>query len=127
MVMLELLQNPLLSTLTFLIGLLVGHRTALWRDVRKEFNQAADPVRAFLLAERKGPGAYRVRPGVVELYGVEQRLTRWRRKRFTAAWQTYERACEQARQKDALGQVAYRDTVPILAAVEACLAFVRLR
>lgn len=126
--MLELLQNPLLSTLTFLIGLLVGHRTALWRDVRQEFNQAADPVQAFLLAERKGPSVHRSRPDVVELYRVEQRLSRWRRKRFTVAWQAYEQACQQARQREAAyGSVSYQDTRPILAAVDVCLALVRLR
>lgn len=125
--MLELLQNPLLSTLAFLVGLLVGHRTALWRDVRQEFNRAADPVQAFLLAELGLPSPYRTRPGIVVLYGVEQRLPSWRRKRFAKAWQAYEQASKQACQRDELGETFYADTAAILAAVRQCLAFVRIR
>ena len=125
--MLELLQNPLLSTLTFLVGLLVGHRTALGRDIRQEFNRAADPVQSFLLSELGLPSAYRVRPDLVALYGVEQRLPRWKRKRFTAAWQGYEQACQNARQQDESGAVFYGETIAIRKAVARCLAFVRLR
>ena len=33
-----------LSFLTFLIGLIVGHRFALFRDKRKEFNEACVPL-----------------------------------------------------------------------------------
>ncbi len=49
--MFEALQNPLIPLATFLLGVLLGHRTALWRDKRQEFNEAADPVRAWLLSE----------------------------------------------------------------------------
>lgn len=35
------------SFLTFVVGLYVGHRTALWRDRRKEYNQEVEPLLAF--------------------------------------------------------------------------------
>lgn len=123
--MLELLQNPLLSLLTFLIGLLVGHRTALWRDLRKEFNEAADPVRAWLLRERRAPNWRSSAPDVVEIDRLVQRMHFWRRKGFLAAWQRQQQARAQALQRDAAGGAFYGDTEAIKAAVGECLAYTR--
>ena len=123
--MLELLQNPLLSLLTFFVGLLVGHRTALWRDMRKEFNDAADPVRAWLLGEQREPSAYRRGPGIVEIDRLVQRMHFWRRKGFLAAWQRQQQAREKAMYKDSYGQARYSDTAAIMAAVDECLAYTR--
>ena len=44
--LIEFLQHysPLISLITFFIGLYVGNRQALWVDKRREFNQLAEPV-----------------------------------------------------------------------------------
>ena len=123
--MLELLQNPLLSLLTFLIGLLVGHRTALWRDLRKEFNDAADPVRAWLLRESKAPSWNSHAPDVVAVDRLVQCMHCWRRKGFLAAWQRQQQARAQALQRDAVGGAYYADTEAIIAAVRDCLRYTR--
>ncbi|EJE49596.1 hypothetical protein PMI14_05839 [Acidovorax sp. CF316] len=123
--MLELLQSPLLSLLTFLGGLLVGHRTALWRDRRKEFNDAADPVRAWLLKECSAPNVMGGGPGRAEIDQLVQRMHWWRRKGFGAAWQRQQKAREDALHQDSWGQPLYRDTAQIKAALEACLAYTR--
>ena len=125
--MLELLQNPLLSLLTFFVGLLVGHRTALWRDMRKEFNDAADPVRAWLLREVNEPSAYTRTPDVVQLDMLVQCMHWWRRKGFLAAWERQQQAREQAVRPDALGQVLYADSGAIKAALLDCLSYTRRR
>ncbi|SFU81966.1 hypothetical protein SAMN04489707_102378 [Paenacidovorax caeni] len=123
--MTELLQHPLLSLLTFLLGLLVGHRTALWRDMRKEFNEAAEPVRAWLLQEHARPSAYRHGPGIVEIDKLVQRMHFWRRKGFLAAWQRQQQARAQALQQDHAGGAFYADTTAIKAAVAECLDYTK--
>lgn len=123
--MLELLQNPLLSLLTFFVGLLVGHRTALWRDMRKEFNDAADPVRAWLLLELDNPSPYRKGPGVVEIDLLVQCMHFWRRKGFLTAWQHQQQARKDAMYQDSLGQALYKETAAIKASVSTCLAYTR--
>ena len=40
------MDNPLVSALTFLLGLALGHWLAVGRDKRKEFNAAAEKFRA---------------------------------------------------------------------------------
>ncbi|HCI9591529.1 TPA: hypothetical protein NQF56_002397 [Klebsiella variicola] len=35
------------SLITFSLGLYVGHKTAVWRDRRKEFNEVAEPLLAY--------------------------------------------------------------------------------
>lgn len=47
--MISLTEASIISLLTFLVGLLLGHRLHLQRDRRKEFNDAAEPVRQWAL------------------------------------------------------------------------------
>ena len=123
--MTELLQNPLLSLLTFLLGLLVGHRTALWRDMRKEFNDAAEPVHAWLLREVDEPSAYRRGPDIVKIDLLVQCMHWWRRKGFMGAWQRQEQARKAAMYQDSYGQARYSDTAAIKTAVAECLEYTR--
>ncbi|EAW9499874.1 hypothetical protein ABKZ63_003166 [Salmonella enterica] len=39
--------SPLISLITFFIGLYVGNRQALWVDKRREFNALAEPLLAY--------------------------------------------------------------------------------
>ena len=125
--MLELLQHPAIPLLTFALGLLLGHRTALWRDRRKEFNDAAKPVRAWLVAELDKPSPYRKRPGSAEVDQFVSCLGRRHRKRFLAAWQRQDDERKGATYQDACGQVFYRDTAGIEAALRECLRLTERR
>lgn len=123
----ELLTHPAISLLIFLIGLLVGNWTAIGRDRRKEFNDAAGPLVLFLVAQQSDPSPYRKRPTIGERYAVEIRLNRFDRNRFISAWKHYEVSCEKAQQQDELGQVSYGDTSSLLSAINKCLKIIRLR
>lgn len=123
--MTELLQHPFLSLLTFLLGLLVGHRTALWRDMRKEFNDAAEPVRAWLLQEHASPSWRSKAPDVAAIDLLVQRMHFWRRKGFLAAWQRQQQARAQALQRGHAGGAFYADTAAIKAALGECLGYTK--
>lgn len=116
------------QVLTFLLGLLGGHRLALGRDVRKDYNLVARTVGDFLIAEQAGPHINRVCPTRGDLRALVAFMPWWRRARWLQAWASYQQACQEAHtDPDALGQVGYGDTTRIVAAVDRCLALVRLR
>ncbi len=119
------LQNPLLSLLTFFVGLLVGHRMALWRDMRKEFNDAADPVRAWLLLEVSGPSAYRKPPTGLEVDRFVQCLSRWNRKSFLAAWERQKAERDKEWEMGPLGHCTYKNKGPILDGLRECIQYTR--
>ena len=123
--MTELLQHPFLSLLTFLLGLLVGHRTALWRDMRKEFNDAAEPVRAWLLREHASPSWRSKAPDVAAIDLLVQCMHFWRRKGFMTAWQRQQQARAQALQRGHAGGAFYADTAAIKAALGECLGYTK--
>ncbi|MGQ0430115.1 MAG: hypothetical protein ACT4UQ_09300 [Gammaproteobacteria bacterium] len=75
-----------LSIATFAVGLWAGDRLALSRDRRKEFNDAALPIREWLIREIERPSALRAFPSLTELDLFESYLSRWQRRRFRAAW-----------------------------------------
>jgi hypothetical protein len=51
--MISLTEASIVSLLTFLVDLLLGHRLQLKRDHRKEFNVAAKPIRQWALLLRE--------------------------------------------------------------------------
>lgn len=126
--LLNALAQPWVPVVTFLLGLLLGNWLALGRDRRKEFNDAADPVRSYLLLQRAGPSAYGKVPGVLELANVGDRLPRWRRLGWASAWERYQATCQQGLvHEPTYGGAFYPDDSAIVAAIDACLPYVRLR
>lgn len=123
--MLELLQHPAIPLVTFFLGLLVGHRTALWRDMRQEFNDAAAPVRVWLLAEAREPSWRSKPPGLGEIDLLVQCMHFWRRKGFVVAWQRNEQARSQSLGKGPSGGACYTGTDAIKATALECLAYTR--
>jgi len=69
----------LVSFLTFLLGLILGHWLALGRDKRKEFNEAVAPIRNWLLTEQNGPSPYNKRPSLHEIDLFLHYLWPWQR------------------------------------------------
>ena len=122
----ELLSSPWLALLTFLVGLLIGHRTALWRDRRKDFNAAAVPVLSFLLCELDNPSPYSKRPSAVELHLFETHQVFWRRNRFRKAWCRQQQERQTACASDEIGQAYYTDSAAIRCAIAECLNNSRL-
>lgn len=123
----ELLQHPAVPVVTFLLGLWLGHTLALWRDRRKEFNDAADPIRAWLLAQIDRPTTARTRPGLQELDRFRQHLHWWRRKGWDRAWAGQLAERDKQRRYDALGQGQYEDPDAVRQALRACLPFTAVR
>lgn len=119
------LSNPAWNALSFFLGLWGGYHFALANDRRKERNTAAAPVVAFLLREREGPNPCLARPSIAELWGLDVRLSFWRRRAFGAAWKRYCQACEQAKQQDPLGQMRYGNADAIADAAGDCLGLLK--
>lgn len=119
------LGHPALPVLTFLLGALIGHRTALWRDRRRDFNAAAEPVRAWLLAELDRPSAGRAGPGLAEFDRLVSFCPLVRRRRLRNAWRRLQHERQQAGQRDAYGQVTPVVTPRLTAALRTCLRLTR--
>ena len=71
---------------TFFAGLILGNWLAIGRDKRKEFNEAALPIREWLLAEIARPHPPRKQPTMAHLDQFIQRLSIFSRKRFIKAY-----------------------------------------
>lgn len=113
-----------LHFVTFLAGLFVGNRFALWRDKRKEFNDASQPIRAWLIVEIDNPSPYRKFPSAIELDTFMSYLTFWKRMRFRSA---YKRQLDARRevecQDEKYGSVFYRDDTLIKKSLKSCLPY----
>lgn len=107
------MATGLISVLSFLLGLILGHWLAIGRDKRKEFNEAAAPIRGWLLGAKDSPNPYMQWPSEQELDRFSHYLWPWQRSAFNKRLATY-RALHQATQvQDAAGQVSYGDDAGI--------------
>lgn len=109
------------SRLVVFLGYCLGHRLATGRDKRREFNEAAQPIRAWLLKEleRVGWG----RPSSIEFDTFEACLSRWQRRRFRAEYAAYKTALREHAHQNRWGEICYEDAEPIKKHVRSCLKY----
>ncbi len=110
------MECTLFGFASFLLGLLLGHRFALWHDRRKDFNRIAQPIREILIQERKQPSPYV--PGVSEIDAdrLESYTVFWRRAGLRRDWQAYCQAKQQTT-RDAIGGMSFAEEEKVIAHV----------
>jgi len=121
------METVLLNLLTFFAGLFLGNRLALGRDKRKEFNEAAMPIRSWLLKEAENPSPYSRPPSTVEVDTFTNCLPPWKRKGFRIAYERQWSARQSAEVRDSFGQVLYSKEEIIKARINACLSYSKRR
>jgi hypothetical protein len=117
------------AVVSFAVGVAVGwsgHWLALRRDKRKEFNDAALPVRQWLLGHAKCPDVYADRPSAIQLDRFESYLSRGKRTRFEAELRNLE-AMLQDFHSDKYGQPILNDPASLQESAEKLLPFTELR
>jgi hypothetical protein len=122
-------ESVAFGLLTFLLGLIVGHRMTLWRERRKEFNEVAARVRVALKSRSQNLRPYFGTAGKIaatDMELFEHLLGRWHRPGFRRAWANYEAACKETVQ-DTLGRSSYPNPEAISAALERVVLFTALR
>ena len=121
------MNSVLISLLTFLVGLFVGNRLAIDRDKRKEFNEAAQPIRDWLLNEVAQPSPYRHLPNVVQIDTFVSYLPFWKRRSFRKAYTRQDCARQDVMEKDSMGSVFYKDDSYLKECLNALLPYTEKR
>lgn len=115
--------------LTFLLGLLLGHRMTLWREHRKEFNEVAARIRVALKSRRSEPRPYvgtACKIDAADLERFERLLGGGKRAKFRRAWTNYQAERERTEQ-DSYGQAFYQNPEVVAASLDQLIPFTSLR
>ena len=121
-------MDPIIVGLfTFAAGLLLGHRLSLGREKRKEFNEAVQPIRKYILAEIDSPSAYRKPPSKAELDVVIHCMWWHQRYRFQKALNAFYEKKKEAEVRNELGEVLYGDATAIRLAAGKVLKHAKFR
>lgn len=107
------METALLSILTFLLGLILGHWLAIGRDKRKEFNEAVAPVREWLLRAKDSPSPYTGWPSEQELDRFMHYLRPWNRRSFQKRLSHYRELHHSQQVQDSYGQASYQNDTEI--------------
>lgn len=117
----------LLNLVMFLAGLLVGNRLAIGRDKRKEFNETAQPIRAWILREVEQPSPYTPRPNTVEIDAFISNLPFWKRSGFRRVDKRQKSARKDATEQGLAGCVFYKDDNHIKEGLNKLLRYTKRR
>lgn len=88
-------------------GTLKSHNLAIIRDQRKEWNEAAQPIRKLLITKGGKTNPFTPMPSTAELQLIADMMSRQQRNEFWTAWEKYNDAHENAQMQDELGGVFY--------------------
>lgn len=97
----SLTQASIVSLITFVLGLVAGHRLQLRRDRRKELNSASRPVRDWLHTALQGGTVYPAPPSVGLLADFADRLSKSKRCEFNSGVRNYIAAVDVIKRKGA--------------------------
>ena len=124
--MLIIHSNPeLFGLLTFFLGAVFGHWLTLLRDKRKEFNDAALPIRTWLLSEVDEPSPNRKIPAKIEIDTFVSTLGFIKKALFLKAYEKQGLERKNAEFRDGIGQVLYKDSAKIIQSLESCLKYTK--
>lgn len=121
-------NGVVVSIVTFLLGLLLGHWLRIEGDKRKEFNEVALRIRVALKSSLSGDGHCHagIDPKDMELFS--HLLRWWQKSCFTKAWASYEDECKKCQTQDAVyGSVAYQKTERLEKLLQNIIRFTALR
>ena len=116
-------NTELFGLLTFFVGLGLGHWLALGRDKRQEFNDAALPIREWLISEIKNPSPYASSPSDIKLDTFIQCLPVWKRRGFRSAYEEQMQERQKALTRDSFGGASYAEGGRIVEALRRCLPY----
>lgn len=124
----SLSEASTVSLLTFGLGIFLGHRLTLWRDRRKEFNQAATPIRRWLIDLAECPSPLQRQPSTIEMDAFLNRLSRRKRAKFQSILEQYHRELDSvSRQNPSTGEVEFGDLSSSKTLVIALLRYAELK
>lgn len=121
------IPQSLSAALGFCVGTLFGHRLTLWLDRRREYNDAAEPIREYLIKSIDRPWADFPWPTEIEFDRFEHCLPIWKRPRFRRLYVQCHQERDKARRRDDAGGFSYPDTDAIVAAYRRVLPMTRRR
>lgn len=122
-------QSAIVGLLTFLLGLILGHRLSLGRDKRKEFNEIATPIRANLLKQIEVLRSGKFTQSLVtnqDFISLGMLIGKWREGKFKADRASYDAAQNNCGHFEH-GEYVIDDLSSYLSATEKLLTYVRLR
>lgn len=118
------MTTTLIGFLTFLLGLLLGNWLAIGRDKRIEFNEAAAPIRGWLLNSKDSPAPSTPWPTEQQRDLFISCLPWWHRTSFRTNWDLYVQVHNAAmEQNPTTGEMLYRSDSEIKEQLAKLLAF----
>lgn len=116
----------LLNSLAFFVGLILGHRIALARDKRQEFNAAVAPIRARFIRQADYAPSIES-PSPVELDGFEHLMWWWRRAALRDAIERLQKSQSENCRQTADGDIYYVNKPEINLAASRVLELLKKR
>jgi len=121
-------NGVVVSLVTFLLGLLLGHWLRIEGDKRKEFNEVALRIRVALKSSLSGEGHCHAGVKREDMELFSHLLRWWQRGGFTEVWALYEAECKNCQTQDAVyGTVVYRKSERLEQLLEQVILFTALR